>query len=283
MKYFLTIGLIAISTVLSIGKACADVIAAWHFDESSGSTAFAAAGTVNGSLMGDADFTPGGVSGGAVNMSIAGTGFVDMANNFGLEGNSTFSLVTWVKLANGDTNGYLVAGRHQATIIAGYFNGVNNTGSGSGEVTGGGIFYQAYPNPVSVDLALNDGGWHQIVGVHDFAGNQARLYVDGVLRDTQLYDPFALSAANFAVGGALNSAGTQMISSLTGTVDEVSIWSRALTSSDVEYLFNNPVLWSYRNRRATCWWPVSGCSQVYSGGAGRDHRARTHPHVDEIG
>ena len=37
----------------------ADVIAAWRFDESSAS-AFAAAGTVNGSLMGDADFTPGG-------------------------------------------------------------------------------------------------------------------------------------------------------------------------------------------------------------------------------
>ncbi|AFY28282.1 Calx-beta domain-containing protein [Cyanobium gracile] len=220
------------------------VIAAWRFDETSGSTAFAAAGTVNGSLLGNASFSAGGLSGGAVTMSTAGNGFVDMGNNFSFGNtNSTFSLVSWVKLQSGDTNGYIVAGRHQAGAIAGYFNGINNTNSGSGEVTGGAIHYQSYPNPVSTNLGLNDGNWHQIIGVHDFnAGSlaQSRLYVNGELVDTEGYTGFNSSLANFSVGGILNAAGTQMIGALTGTVDEVSIWSRALTASDARYLYANP-------------------------------------------
>ena len=236
----MSIGLFVIHVLVCLAPASADVIAAWHFDETSGSTAFAAAGSVDGSLMGDASFTAGGVNGGAVDMSTSGSGFVDMGNNFSLGGNSTFSVVTWAQFNNGDTNGYIVTGRHQSTIVAGYFLGVNNTGSGSGEVSGGGIFYQAYPNPVSLNLGLNDGGWHQLVGVHDFAGNQTQLYVDGVLRDTEANTSFASSLANFSVGGILNPGGSQMISAMTGRVDEVSIWDQALSPTDVTYLFNNP-------------------------------------------
>ncbi|MCP9934861.1 cadherin-like domain-containing protein [Cyanobium sp. Candia 9D4] len=228
----------------SEGSTDPQVLAAWRFNETSGSTAFAAAGSVNGSLLGNASFTAGGLSGGAVTMSTAGNGFVDMGNNFSFGNtNSTFSLVSWVKLQSGDTNGYIVAGRHQAGAIAGYFNGINNTNSGSGEVTGGAIFYQSYPNPVSSNLSLNDGNWHQIIGVHDFNNGTAslsRLYVNGELRDTEGYTGFNSSLANFSVGGILNAAGTQMIGALTGTVDEVSIWNRALTASDARYLYANP-------------------------------------------
>lgn len=211
---------------------------AWHFDETSGSTAFDAVGSVNGSLTGNASFTAGGISGNAMNSGT--TGFADMGNNFAFGGNSTFSLVAWVKMTSADANGYIPAGRHQATVNAGYFLGVNNTGSASGEVTGGGIFYQAFPNAVSVNLGVNDGNWHQLVGVHDFAANQTKLYIDGVLRDTRTFTAFTASNANFAVAGILNSAGNQMFHDYTGLVDEVSIWNSPLSASAVTYLFNNP-------------------------------------------
>ncbi len=241
MKYLIFyLQLLLFQFVLLSGSAQADAIAAWHFDETSGSTAFAAAGSVNGTLTGDAGFLAGGISGGAVSMSTGGSGLVDMGNVFGFGGNSTFSLVAWVQLNSGDINGYIVAGRHHATVLAGHFLSVNNVVSGSGEVTGSGLFYQSYPNPVSTNLGLNDGNWHQLVGVHDFAGNQTSLYVDGVLRDSRAYNAFASSTANFAVGGILNPAGTQMIGNLTGRADEVSIWDQALSSSDVSYLFINP-------------------------------------------
>lgn len=226
--------------VLASLPAQAQVISAWHFDEVAGSTAFAAAGSVNGALLGDAAFVAGGINGRAVSMSSGANGLVDMGNNFDFAGNSTYSLVAWFRLTAADSAGYIVAGRHQATVLAGYFLGVNNTGSGSGEVAGGGIYYQTYPNPVSANLGINDGNWHQLIGVHDFAGSQARLYVDGVLRDTQAYDTFTAPPANFAVGGILNAAGSQMIGSLTGFADEVSIWNQALNSAEALYLFNNP-------------------------------------------
>jgi hypothetical protein len=233
---------LAVVVALSLGspRADAQVIAAWRFDEAGGSVAAPAAGSVSGTLAGDAAFVPGGISGGAVSMSQAGAGLVDMGNNFAFNGPSTFSLVAWFKTNPGDSSGMLVAGRHQSTVLAGYFLGINNTSSGSGEVAGGGIFYQSYPNPVSGNLGINNGSWHQLVAVHDFANNQARLYVDGILRDTRSHNSFGLSAANFAVGGILNAAGNQMIGTFTGLADEVSIWGQALTDSDVQFLFNNP-------------------------------------------
>lgn len=233
-------GLMLGLAILCTPEARADVIAAWHFDEESGTTAAAARGSVDGTLADGAAFTPDGVSGGAVAISPDGNGFVDMGNNFGFEGNSTFSIVVWVRLGNGDTTPYIVAGRHQATNVSGYFAGVNNTNSGSGEVTGGAIFYQAYPNPVSGNIAINDGQWHQIVGVHDFAGNKAQLFVDGVLLDTESHKAFGLAPANFAVGGILNAAGNQMVRSFAGTVDEVSIWDEALTPEEIVHLRDNP-------------------------------------------
>lgn len=241
VKYLTSgIHLFAIQVLLCAGTARGDVIAAWHFDELAGLTAFAAAGSVDGALMGDASFLAGGISGGAVNMTTGGNGLVDMGNNFSFDGNSTFSIVAWFQLNNGDSNGYMIAGRHQSTVAAGYFLSVNDIGSASGEVAGGGSFFQSYPNPVSANLGLNDGGWHQVVGVHDFAANQTQLYVDGILRDTKPYNPFAASAANFAVGGIFNPAGTQMVGILTGAADEVSIWDNALNSTQVAYLYNNP-------------------------------------------
>lgn len=218
----------------------AAVIAAWHFDETGGTTASDAVGSTNGALAGDAAFITGGISGGAVSLSIGGNGFVDMGDNFGYSGNSTFSLVAWVRVAQGDTGGYLVAGRHHATVVSGYFLSVNNAGSGSGEVPGSGMFYQGYPNPVSADLALNDGEWHQLVGVHDLAGGETRLYVDGALQATQAYNPFGLADADFSVGGVRNPAGTQTIGALNGSADEVSLWDTALTDDDVRYLFDHP-------------------------------------------
>ena len=79
------------------------MISSWHFDETSGSTAYDSVGSVNGTLMGDASFTPGGITSGAVQMSMAGNGFVDMGDNYNFVGNSVFSYSAWFKLNSGDT------------------------------------------------------------------------------------------------------------------------------------------------------------------------------------
>lgn len=218
----------------------ADLIASWHFDEGSGTTAFDSFGSVDGTLLGDASFITDGISNGAASMTAAGVGLINMGDNFNLTGNATFSIVAWYRIANGDTNPHIIAGRHRAGSANGYLLSANDITSSSGEVDGGAMFYQAYPNPVSVDLGLNDGNWHQLVGVHDLVGNQARLYVDGVLRGTTAFDGLIESDGNFAVGGVLNPAGTQLIGSMTGDVDEVSLWDHALSQSEITQLYNNP-------------------------------------------
>lgn len=220
----------------------AGVIAAWSFDETSGPTAFAAVGSVDGTLSGDAGFIADGVSGGAAHMSKAGNGLIDMGDTFGFTGNSTFSLVAWFRIADNDTDGHIIAGRHRRGTANGYLLSVNDIDSSSGEVDGGAMFYQAYPNPITADLGLNDGDWHQLVGVHDFAGSETRLFVDGVLLDAVAFDSVPASDGNFAVGGIRDRIGTEMVSTLTGDVDEVSLWDHALTADEVAALYHNPAV-----------------------------------------
>ena len=87
---------------------------------------------------------------------------------------------------------------------------------------------------------VNDGAWHLITGT--YAGGMATLYVDGVLQESQ--------AGGYAgnSGAALHIAGDVPVSStwaLDGTVDDVGLWSNALTAGEVGALYslaNTPAL-----------------------------------------
>jgi hypothetical protein len=85
---------------------------------------------------------------------------------------------------------------------------------------------------------LND-AWHHFVAVND--GGSATLYVDGVADGTN---------ADFGVAATPNypvTIGTELTGSGSktrfwkGAIDEVGIWSRSLTSTEVATLFNNGV------------------------------------------
>lgn len=71
-----------------------DIVAQYHFDESSGTSAADSIGSIDGTLSGGASFVAGGISGNAVDLTQAGD-LVNMGNNFGLTG-TDFSIVFWV-------------------------------------------------------------------------------------------------------------------------------------------------------------------------------------------
>ena len=69
----------------------AAIVAHWKFDEAPGSTtAVATVGGINGALAGDAAFVPGGKSGNALSVSIAGGGLVNFGDHFGFVGTTDF-------------------------------------------------------------------------------------------------------------------------------------------------------------------------------------------------
>lgn len=217
-------------------------VAQWHFDEAPGSaTAFDSIGSINGALAGDANFVAGGISGNAVSMTISGNGLVDMGDNFGFT-DSNFSVVAWAQVAAGDvTDNYLVVAKHFATHYMGYLLGINYNTGGYGQ-TSKAWFYDS--NPISGDepistTTVNDGLWHQIVGVYH-KGGPAEIYVDGGgVEDYKPSDPIGASTAPFLVGGYQNSIGG-IVPSYNGLIDEVQLYDHALSSDEVGFLFLNP-------------------------------------------
>ena len=91
---------LAAAGFLMAPRSQASLVGFWNFDQTSGTTAFDSSGSgINGTLSPTgASFDPGaGIDGGgAVSLSQASDGFVDMGNNYAFSGTQSFSLQVWV-------------------------------------------------------------------------------------------------------------------------------------------------------------------------------------------
>ena len=92
----------------------------------------------------------------------------------------------------------------------------------------------------STDISahITAGLWHHIALVAD--GGTATYYVDGVARDTHSYTPAASANpdTNFYIGAIPNGSGG-ITYPMEGSIDEVAIFSSALTAREVDALYNN--------------------------------------------
>jgi hypothetical protein len=85
-----------------------------------------------------------------------------------------------------------------------------------------------------------DGKWHHVAGVWDAIGKEMHLYVDGVLVATEAKpDIGALQTTNsdFEIGSFANGTAGQF----PGTLDEVRLWSKALTGAEVASGMNGTI------------------------------------------
>ncbi len=211
----------------------AALIAHWGFDETGGSTAFDSVGSVDGALTGGVAFTTtNGILGGAIEIT---DGFVSMGNNF--PSTSTFSIQAWAKTDPGDTTGMMVVSKHWSGIGQGYFLSVNNISDGYTQTNLAG-FYSANGGYVTAvgGPAVNDGLWHQLVGVYD--NGVTSIYVDGSLAGTGSAG-FADNTASFIVGGLTVSGNP--VNAYHGLIDEVSVYDNALSAGDVLALYNSAI------------------------------------------
>ena len=219
--------------------ASASLVAHWRFDETGGTTAFDSVGGVNGTLVGGATFiTTGGVAGGAIQFT---NGYVNMGNNFA--STPTFSVQAWIKTDPSDTSSMTPVAKHWAGIGQGYCLSVNNVYDGytQNDLAGFRSIGVGHPSPTAVGgPAVNDGLWHQLVGVHN--NGATSLYVDGNLVGSG-GGGYSNNSADFMVGGLFNHYGTPG-NAFHGLIDEVKIYNNALTENDVKALYSstlNPV------------------------------------------
>ncbi len=220
----------------------ADIIAQYHFDEVGGPTAFDSAGLFDGTLSATgAGFVPGGISGNAISLTQALGGLVNMGSSFPAFTTGDFSIVLWVNTTATAIDTIPLA-RHKAGVQNGYLFAINTTGGGGAAdkatFTVGSEFVVQSPTSTS---SVNDGLWHQIVGVFN-AGGIHSIYVDGAPAETSTASQSVSDlGAPFLIGGVREIAGTNNPEArYTGLVDEVQVYNQALTDTQIDFLFLNP-------------------------------------------
>jgi hypothetical protein len=153
--------------------------------------------------------------GGTSGTLVAGSTVVPSSFNTGL------SISAWAKPANNTTNF-----TNAIDIAGGSFGDV---GIAFGGALGIGYFFGtgSANNQHNTGGAYSAGAWVHVVITHN--GTTEKIYVNGVLKSTD-------------TGGTLGgngSAGFFIFNQFNGDIDEVGLWTRELTLTDVTQLYNS--------------------------------------------
>ncbi len=126
-------------------------------------------------------------------------------------------------------------------------------------------YFSSAPTYFASTSALNDGEWHHIVLTRN-ANNSRKIYVDGVLNNTStstytIDNSFTTAVALYFFHSAVYSAGS-------GTLDQVSVWSRELVLDEISNIYKRGV-GELRLQLKGC--AISDCSDsVFVGPDGED-------------
>ncbi|HEX3716348.1 MAG TPA: LamG-like jellyroll fold domain-containing protein [Verrucomicrobiae bacterium] len=219
----------------------------WTFDDGSGSYTAQDSSTNgnNGTLTDFPDYTSEWVQGrinGAINFNPppVANEYVDVpyAPSLNFNTNLAFSISAWVKGAPAQANG--------AGIVAKGFGGVNEEYAMDVETT----FFRFYVrNAASASTALltgvsPNGTWQHVVGTYDGNAGVMNYYLNGQLVGTAAA-PNTLLGENdhdLTIGCRESSTTSGYNTPFAGSIDDVRIYSRALSSNDVQTLYYAPGL-----------------------------------------
>ena len=204
-----------------------DYIGYWPLDATTGTTAIDASGNGNNGTVNGASWSASGRINGClvfngVNNSVQITNPVC----------NDFSVAFWVKTTQNTGTGQWYNG---AGLVDGDSPGNAND---FGTALVGGKFGFGIGNPDKTILSttsINDGAWHQCVATRQQATGIINVYVDGSLQATGTVNKNTLNASARLLFGAVASGGGYF----NGSLDEVKIFSRTLSSNEVAALYYN--------------------------------------------
>jgi hypothetical protein len=211
-----------------------NLVGYWPFDEGSGTMAADASPSGNdGTLTGTADWEAGKFRN-AFNFD--GSSYFDVSRPV----EEDFTICAWFKTTGVGGGGahfefMAIADSELEVINDGDFGfGIDSDGRlGYGGGGDGGAF--DFVNVLSVD-PVNDGAWHHGCVTRNATDGVARLYLDGVLEDsdTLTTDPMNGNPV-LRLGGFQDSGGNAK--NFVGMIDEMRVYDRALSPGDVAALY----------------------------------------------
>ena len=210
----------------------------WKFDEGSGTSVADASGNVNNGTLtnGPTWTTDGKVGGGALSFN-GSTQSILIGSASTLNITSSVTVSAWVKfsIVPGFYKG--IVGRGVITTgssNAQYALSINASGKLSFLVGSGSTQYRAGEDIIPVAMQ-----WYHLVGVYNSVAQTISLYVNGQLDKATIAGPASLN------GGTLSGYGSVVLGKpyaqdyyLNGSLDDVRVYNRVLTSAEVLELYS---------------------------------------------
>jgi hypothetical protein len=186
--------------------------------------------------------------------------YIVVPNNAALNLNSTdFTLSAWIKLDSYNSS-------YGSQIMNKRYSGYNNgwTWSMTGQLSSttgtlsfgpGGGNSNAFGTKV---VSLNQ--WHMVTSVYTASSQQLAIYIDGVLDNvtTGILSPSASVLADLYIGKDNPQTGSNGYY-FQGSLDELRIYNKALSATEVEQLYSWPI------NGLIAYWPLDGNANDLSG------------------
>jgi autotransporter-associated beta strand protein len=237
-------------------------VAHWTFDEGTGATAADSSGNGHtATLSAGATWAAGNVGTNAVRFNGSSTG-VATATGAVVNTSASFTVSAWVNLTT--LSGYQTFVSIAGTNVAGFFLQLRgDTGSFaftrlSSDATGTATYVAAPSAPLA-------NTWYHIVGVDDTAAGTLALYVDEQLMGTTSFNANWAATGNTLIGHGFY--GGNQVDFVNGSVDDVQLFSSALTAAQVAAL-DTPAAYSFDEGAGTTAADASGHGNTLTLGAG---------------
>ncbi|MEV4146195.1 LamG-like jellyroll fold domain-containing protein [Amycolatopsis sp. NPDC049691] len=194
-----------------------DPVGAWTFDEGTGTTAHDTAGAHDATLTGS--WVPG-VTGNAVQFD--GSGQYGQTGGPVLDTTGNYSVGAWVRLDR--TGSWATAVSQDGAPSSGFYLQYSAADDR--------LAFSTSSGRALSDVAPQTGRWYHLVGVHDADAGTYVLYVDGVAQaKTWTQQAGDAAPGPLAIGRAVS--GGRYSDFWPGSVDDVVVWNRVLTSAEV--------------------------------------------------
>jgi hypothetical protein len=205
------------------------LVGAWAFNEGAGPTAADFSGSGNlGTLVGGATWSTQGRYGGALSFN-GSTGLVQIADSASLDLTTAMTLSAWI-MPTASQSGWRTILQRQTDA---YFLNASS-GAGALRPAGGGTFGSSTPY-VAGPTASPVNAWTHVALTYD--GVTLRLFVNGTQVTTR-----ATTGTIQATNSPLWIGGNQPYGEFfNGLIDEVRVYNRALTQTDIQADMNSPV------------------------------------------